>query len=194
MEHFDKGLLVQIAEGDAAAFSEFFHSYRDKLYSFILGICKSPQQSQDIVQDIFLKIWLMRSELSRIRDIDQYLFRMAHNHCINILKRNANELLARSESNLYAPVNLIEEEVEFRETQAFVYRSIEDLPRQQKEVFILSREKGLSQEQISRQLNIAVPTVKAHMTQALRFLRSRCKNLYPIIKSIPIFILASLSS
>jgi len=192
LSDIESSLLRQVAEGNEAAFSELFHAYRDKLYSFILRICGSPQQAEDIVQDVFLKVWVMRSDLLEIRDFEQYLFRMSHNHAINILKKNARESILLSKINMPSPLSLTEQTVQWRETEAFVRSAIEDLPRQQKQVFMLSREQGLNQEEISEKLHITIPTVKSHMTQALRSLRSRCKSLYPIVKTILVLILTCL--
>ncbi|HEY4289648.1 MAG TPA: RNA polymerase sigma factor [Puia sp.] len=188
----ESNLLRQVAEGNEAAFAELFHTYRDKLYSFILRICGSPQQAEDVVQDTFLKIWVMQSDLREIKDFQQYLFRMSHNHAINLLKKNARESLLLSKISLPSPSSITEQEVQRRETEAFVRNAIDGLPKQQKQVFILSREQGLNQEEISEKLHITIPTVKSHMTQALRALRSRCKSLYPIAKLIILLILTIL--
>ncbi|HEY4205656.1 MAG TPA: RNA polymerase sigma-70 factor [Puia sp.] len=188
----ETNLLRQVAEGNEPAFTELFHAYRNKLFSFILRICSSPQQAEDIVQDVFLKIWAMRSELLEIRDFEPYLYRMSHNHTINMLKRNARESVLRSKIKTVSPFSPQEQEIQRKETEALIRNAIEGLPKQQKQVFILSREQGLNQKEISEKLEITVPTVKSHMTQALRSLRSRCKHLYPIAKSVIMVILACL--
>jgi RNA polymerase sigma-70 factor (ECF subfamily) len=185
----ETNLLRQLAEGNESAFTELFHAYRDKLFSFILRICASPQQAEDIVQDVFMKIWAMRSELLGIRDFEPYLYRMSHNHTVNMLKRNARESILRSKIKTLSPFSLPEQEVQRKETEALIRHAIEGLPKQQKQVFILSREQGLNQKEISEKLEITVPTVKSHMTQALRALRSRCKHLYPIAKMVILVLL-----
>jgi RNA polymerase sigma-70 factor (family 1) len=192
LSDIEGNLLRQVAEGNESAFSELFHACRDKLYSFTLRICGSPQQAEDIVQDIFLKVWVMRAELLEIKDFQQYLFRMSHNHAINLLKKEARESILLSKIRIPSSLSVTEQEVQRRETEAFVRNAIDRLPRQQKQVFILSREQGLNQEEISEKLHITIPTVKSHMTQALRSLRSRCKSLYPIVKSMIILVLTFL--
>lgn len=188
----ESNLLRLVAEGDQSAFSELFLAYKDKLFSFIFGLCESRQQADDIVQDVFLKIWVMRADLPGIRDFEPYLLRMSHNYCINILRRKAVELAKLSSISQPAP-STVAEEIQYKETEALLRQAIEALPAQQKQVFKLSREQGLNQKEISEQLHIAVPTVKSHMTQALRALRAHCKNLYPITKLIIILIIACLA-
>ena len=183
--HIESHLLRQTAAGDTQAFAALFHLHRDKLYSFILGMSGSVHQAEDVVQDVFLKVWELRAELSTINNFSAYLFRMAHNHCLNILKRNARE--AAILSGIPTPSHSTDDPVLYRETEQQVRNAIAELPAQQKLVFTLSRDIGLSQHEISEQLHISIPTVKSHMTQALRFLRARCKDVSPFIKSILFF-------
>jgi len=179
-------LLHQTAIGNTDAFAALFHLHRDKLYSFILGMSDSVAQAEDVVQDVFLKVWELRAQLSTINNFSSYLFRMSHNHCLNILKRKAKE--AAILSGISTPSRSTADPVLYRETEQQVRNAIADLPSQQKLVFTLSREIGLSQQEISERLHITVPTVKSHMTQALRFLREHCKDVSPFIKSILFFL------
>jgi RNA polymerase sigma-70 factor (family 1) len=185
LPHNESLLLRRIAADDADAFAALFHLHRDKLYSFIVRMSGSVPEAEDVVQDVFLKIWTLRAELLDINDFSAYLFRMSHNHCLNILKRKAKEtaILSRFPISSHSTGDL----VLYREIEQQVRYAIDELPPQQKLVFTLSRDQGLSQQEISEQLHITVPTVKSHMTQALRFLRVRCKDVLPLLKSLLFF-------
>ncbi|MEO6000348.1 MAG: RNA polymerase sigma-70 factor [Chitinophagaceae bacterium] len=190
-EHIEQDLLLKVADGSEAAFSRLYHAYRDKLFSFIFGISGSTQLAEDTVQEVFLKIWLRRSEAKYIREFDSYLFRMARNQTLNALKRMAKETLIYQEIEQQSDhTTEISQALEYREIQTSVQDAIEKLPSRQKEVFILSREYGLKQAEISRLLQITVPTVKSHFTQAMHFIRKQCKNIYPIIKIYVILLAA----
>lgn len=89
----EKLLLKQIAEGNEQAFAQVFHAYRDKLFAFIFRLSGSRAIAEDVVQDIFLKIWLQREELSTIEYFNAFVFRMAQNHTINLLRRLSKETL-----------------------------------------------------------------------------------------------------
>ena len=102
-----------------------------------------------------------------------------------MLKRKAKEATILRTISITAVTTV--EQVTYRETEQQLQQAINDLPAQQKLVFTLSRQQGLSQQEISEQLQITVPTVKSHMTQALRFLRQRCKHFSPLIKSLLFF-------
>lgn len=189
-DYTERSLLLQAADGSDIAFARLFHAYRDKLYSFVLRISGSREAAEDIVQDVFLKLWHKREELKGIDRFDAYLFRMAHNHVLNILKRSARETLILSEiGRRKTATGHMGDDIQFRETQQVLRRAIENLPPKQQQVLLLSKAQGLKQEEISRQLNISVPTVKSHITQALRTLKKQCKELAPIVKFYVLLIL-----
>ena len=89
--HTEKELLRLAAEGSEAAFTEIFNLYKNKLYSFVLGVTKSEEQSLDFVQDIFMKLWINRASLPAIDNFSSYIFRSAQNQAINSFKRSMTE-------------------------------------------------------------------------------------------------------
>jgi RNA polymerase sigma-70 factor (ECF subfamily) len=192
VENNERDLMRQVVIGNENAFAQLFHAYKDKLYSFILCIAESNLVAEDIVQDVFLKIWQKREDLENIQHFNAYLFRMAHNHAVNLMKRKAKEKLILAELERDdKKAKEIDNEIDFKEVEKFFHEAIENLPQRQKQVFILSREHGLKQEEIAQQLNVSVTTVKAHMKLALRSIRQQCKDAYPSTVSYLILIIAS---
>lgn len=187
-------LLLQASKGDQNAFAQLFNLYSDKLYSFIVSMSGSDQVAEDVVQDVFLKIWHNNQELANIENFNSYLFRTAHNHAVNIMKRMAKETLILSQIATRSGASKFETffDVEYKELQHFYQQAIENLPPQQKLVFTMSREKGLKQQEIAQILNISIPTVKSHMTQALRFLRKQANGSYPAVIIYLLLLLKSL--
>src|SRR4028119_1009115 len=104
----DKRLLQLIATGDEPAFKTLFEKYRNKLYTYLKGITKSPEVSEEIVMDIFLKIWIARKTAVEIQHFDSFLFRIAHNKAIDFLRA------LHRDQTLF---NLVWEEVHFAATQ-----------------------------------------------------------------------------
>jgi RNA polymerase sigma-70 factor (ECF subfamily) len=127
-----------------------------------------------MVQDIFLKIWLHRDQLPRIQKFNDYLFIIARNHILSLLRKKVNEqpfsdhLVEYFQERNNNPEDLLM----YRETEYLVQKAIELLPPQQHAVYCLSREQGLNQEEIAARLNITVHTVKSHMNKALQFIRN----------------------
>jgi len=179
----DKTLFSQIAEGAEPAFRILFDRYKAKIYYFILGIIKSSADTEELVQDVFFRLWISRHALAEVENPSTYLFVMARNRSLDHLKkitadrRLKNELIAKGEPD----VNLTEQEFFFRESRKILEQAVHDLPAQQQKVYRLSREAGLSREQIADQLGISPNTVKNHLADAMAALRTAMQGIDPIV-------------
>ncbi len=175
--HTEKELLHLAAQGNEAAFTSLFNRHKDRLFNFLFHLTTSPEMTEDIIQDTFLKLWKEREILNTIDHFSSYLFRMTRNLSINAFKRMAKETLILSELKLRtADVNMeSERNIEFKEVRKLLHETLEKLPPQQKLIFTLSREQGLKHEEIAQQLNIAPSTVKNHMVQALHKIREKLR-------------------
>jgi RNA polymerase sigma-70 factor (family 1) len=170
----ETALLANLATGDEAAFRALFEQHWDNIYGVALAFTKSPQVAEEMVHDIFLKIWLHRDRLPGLKNFSDYLFIIARNHIISVLRKKINEqpfsdqLLDYFQEMGGNP----EDQFMYRETECLVQKAVELLPPQQHSVYCLSREQGLNQEEIAAKLNISVHTVKSHMNKALHFIRN----------------------
>ncbi len=175
--HTEKELLRLAADGDEAAFIEIFNLYKNKLYSFLLRITKSEEQSLDFVQDIFMKLWMNRTSLSTIDNFSSYIFRAAQNKAINSFKRSMTEnCILKKNPVAEMASNSIEADLEYKLLQTKLNEVVKKLPPQQRLVYTLSREQGLKHEEIAKQLNLSVATVKNHMVQALKTIKEFLRN------------------
>jgi RNA polymerase sigma-70 factor (family 1) len=166
-------LLQRAAEGDQGSFAELFRAYKDKLYGILLKMTDSAELTEDIIQDVFLRLWRKREELATIDNFGGYVFRMAQHQAFNAFKRRAREY--QYIASLQEPVTGAEPEtqLQFQEARARLEMAVQQLPPKQKEVFTLSRDKGLKHEEIARELNISPATVNNHLVEALRQLRKK---------------------
>lgn len=164
----EKGLLCRVADGDEAAFAQLFGAYHQRLGAYVYRLTESVPATEEIVQDVFIKIWLRRASLPEVRAFDAYLFTAARNHVFNYVRKLAREraLQARLEASLPG-----EAEVQENPHQALLDRAIAHLPRQQKNVYLLHRRQDLSHAEIAERLHLSVETVKKHMSLALRSIR-----------------------
>lgn len=166
-------LLGRIVKGDENAFRQLFDTYSGKVYAFALKLTHSETLAEEIVQDIFLKVWLNRQALSTIVYFPSYLYSLTKNHAFNVLKR------LTLEANIKAAISLelteIQHETEgrivFNEYQRILDEAIEKLPSQQRKVYTLCQLEGLTYEEAATLLNLSRLTVKTHMQHALRFIR-----------------------
>jgi RNA polymerase sigma-70 factor (family 1) len=167
-------LLKQIANGDQVAFEQFYNIHWNRIYSLALTYLKSSVQAQDVVQEVFLKIWVKRQNLSHVENPASYVYIMGRNEIINALKKKISLDWLTEEQAELIPDNFMlpHEEIDLKQLQQNIGRAIDNLPDRQKLIFKLSREQGLNHEQIAARLGIEKSTVKNHIVRALNTLRS----------------------
>jgi RNA polymerase sigma-70 factor (family 1) len=166
-------LLALLAQDSEYAFQLVFDRHRNNIYKVAMLYVKSPVIAEEIVQDVFLKLWFQRKNITEIRSLQSWLFIIAKNLTINCLKKIAHEWTAREK---WVKENeLTEDTADFRvlnaEYEQLLHSAIGNLPSQQQQVYRLAKEQGLSYEVIGRQLSISPLTVKTHMARALASIR-----------------------
>lgn len=138
-----------------------------------LRAIKSPEQSQDLVQEVFLKLWAIRSEWAEIEHIEAWLFRVMGNKLIDHLRKVAadNRLKASLWQRSSSASNDTAADLDARESGAIIRQAIAKLPPQRRTIFLLNREAGLSYQEIADELLLSRHTVKNQLSNALHFLR-----------------------
>jgi RNA polymerase sigma-70 factor (family 1) len=174
----EKELFVSVAQGDKSAFSKLFDYYEPRIYPFVLKITRSEGLTEEIVQELFIKLWTIREQLAQVEHPRSYIFRMATNRTYNYLKSQSRRTVAEAKgmSKFIVEENATEDLIDFKETEAIINKAVELLPDQQKKVYILSRKQGFNTEEIAEQMNLSPKTVKNHLTEALRFLKQHLQN------------------
>ncbi len=166
----DRALFAEIAKGNENAFGVLFYRYHTKIYYFVLDIVEIDVLAQEIVQDVFLKIWLNRSALKDIVTPGAYLFVIAKNRALDQLDKLVTE--RKFKQQFGEPVFLAtagsEEQLFYKESLALVAEAVKTLPEQQRRIFHLSKVEGLSREAIAAELNLSPHTVKNHLGAAVK--------------------------
>ena len=171
----NKELIIQIKNGDRVAFYNIYERYCKRLYGFVLRYIKVEADAEEIVQEVFVKIWQARNKLDAYSSFESFLFTIAYNTTIDLLRKRVNE--RKYLENLVALQQIQEapdilDEIHFKELDDKLKKLLEELTPRQKEIFQLSREQGFSHEEIAVKLGISVNTVKKHMANTLSFLKS----------------------
>lgn len=176
--HNEKELLVLASQADQGAFTTLFHLYKNKLYAYVLRLTESEMLAEDIVQDVFMKLWNDHHLLCTIDNFGSYLFRMLKNQVNNHFKRMAHETLIMAELFHQNPVgyNDTQEIVALKEVEKILGDILEKLPPQQKVIYYLSREEGRTHDEIANLLKISSNTVKNHMVQAMSTIRTQLRK------------------
>ncbi|MEO6812400.1 MAG: RNA polymerase sigma-70 factor [Ginsengibacter sp.] len=173
----EKVLLDKVAAGDERAFKQLFDLYKERFYSVVLKMTGSDEVAKDIVQDTFMNIWDKREILADIDNPSAYFFTAVYRRVYHHYRKVAQEKKLLEEAfPISASVNTTEEMVLAHESKDLISEAVEKLPPQQKLVFRLSRQEGLSREDVARQLHISPNTVKNHLAEALKFIRTFLRN------------------
>jgi len=184
-------LLALVAEGDEKAFGILFHHYRPRIYSYAFHLFRNVGLADELVQEVFLKVWLNRDKLPHILKFEAWVFIIARNQVFDTLKLLAKEASARKQmEHLLDPeANLVEDQIITKENELRLQNALNHLSPQQKLIFTLSRHQGMKHEEIATRLNISRNTVKTHLVHALKTL----KDILHFHSDSALLIIASLS-
>jgi RNA polymerase sigma-70 factor (ECF subfamily) len=172
--HNEKELLFAVAEGSKDAFTTLFDHYSPKVLHVAGLFTHSLSEAEDIVQDVFMKVWLKRDQLKSVADFNNWLFILTRNLSINALNK-----IARAEVNNQRVVDYLPlsdeppgKTLELKDVQNLILEALLLLTDQQRRVFELSRLRGMSREEIARELDLSPNTVKMHLVRATRLVRA----------------------
>jgi RNA polymerase sigma-70 factor (ECF subfamily) len=184
-----KSLVTDVAAGDQKAFRVIFDLYSPKIYSFAFKLTRTRSTAEEIVQEVFIKLWINRAALADIVFFPSYINIIARNHCFNVLKKIAFEEKARmalgqQQTELHDET---EESIIYRDYQHILNKVIEALPPQQRLVYGMCHNQGLKYEEAAQRLNISRLTVKSHMQQALRTIKANFSRLLVLFASFTFF-------
>lgn len=170
--HNSDYLIRQVATGDEPAFRKLFYLHWDNIYSVAFTFTRSQVIAEEIVQDVFLKIWLKREQLTAVDNFDNYLFIIARNHIYNQLRKKAGAVPLPEQEEHHEYHASPEQALLLKETARIVREAVQQLPQQQRLVFELSRNEGLDYASIAHRLGVSRLTVKSHMNKALHAIRA----------------------
>lgn len=166
---------MRIEQGNRSAFAELYYFYQPHVFSIAFRFTRSAEVSEDIVQEVFTKIWQNSQMLAGIDYFRAYLYTLTRNLIYNLLKRQAKEelilldLLADEKKKLPG----FSQTFSAGEWKDLLDRLLAELPQQQRRVFQMGKLEGLKHEEIAELLNISPETVKKHMIAAVRNVKAR---------------------
>lgn len=172
--HQEKLLFRQIAAGDEAAFETLFYLYLPLIQPVVLNMVKSEAAVKDLVQEIFLQVWMARDKLEAIDSPPHWIFRIVYNRTLTWLEQQsvrekAKDKMSAQQGQAFS--RHTEETVSFAETARLVQQAIRQLPPQAQKIYLLSRESGLKAQEIATELNLSVQTVKNTLGNAGRSIK-----------------------
>lgn len=174
----DRKLIEDIRNGEEGAFERLFKRYYRNLCIYALKYIPDELIVEDLVQEMFQKLWEKRDNFYITSSLDSYLFRSIHNLAINYINHEKiknsykDRVIKGYKEKVYNDENAYWE----LDLETIVNKNIEDLPERRKQIFKMSRFEDMKNQEIADKLNVSIKTVEAQMTQAIRFLRDRLKD------------------
>lgn len=173
----EKGLLKSVKLEDGSSFEKIYKQYWSELYIYAFNVLPEREICEDIVQEIFIDLWVKRQDVF-ISDLNSYLYQSVKYQIFNQFRKSKYKKQLLMKFNLINSQYKIDELYEMRELKMNIKSVISKLPKQRRLIFQMSRYEGLSNKQISENLNISLQTVKNQISESLKFVRKSLKNVY----------------
>lgn len=168
----DKQLIRAIKGGDTKSFEKLFEKYYDRYFSFACALLHDADAAEDVLQNVFLKLWIGRDRLDENRSIENYLLVSVRNEIFDYLRLKYNQTVVRGETPEKVDTSAdIEEEMFWSETSDRMDKIIKNMPPQRQRIFMMSRYENMASKDIADALGLSVRTVERHIYLALQDLK-----------------------
>ena len=172
-------IINRLKNEDKSAVDDLFTYYYPRLYHFSKSILKLENDIDDILQEVFVKVWLNRQKIGNPETFNAYIFTITKNEVLNLIRSNLRDHTFKDQLFQYAVAEEYQNSMplEYEEVKAGIDKIVAALPEKRQQVFILSRTEGLSNKEIAQQLNISEKTVEDHITHAIKQIKSSMKEV-----------------
>jgi RNA polymerase sigma-70 factor (family 1) len=171
-----KKLLVQISDGDEKAFSVLYTHFAPRLRNYVYRMIRSDADSEEVIQEIFIRIWLSRDKLPEIEKAQAWIFTITARLCLQYFRKKSNEqkklMNWKPGGDPQTPVQILD----VHEITRVVQTALQGLPEKTGRIYRLNREQGLAPAEIAQSLAISVGTVKNQLTAANKYIRQELLN------------------
>ncbi len=171
-------LLSAISNGDEEAFTVLYELHWEKLFIYVMNVIKDEEETADIIQELFLNLWLSREKANVIQNIQAYLFIAARNAALQRLaaRQKKDVLLQSLQIDLNSSSQTAPDKILFgKELAEIIDQAVSRLPKKMREVFVLSRERDLTHREIADLLSISDKTVKKQVGYAIKIIKASIK-------------------
>lgn len=174
----EKQAIEQLKAGSKEAFRFFFDSFGPRIYAFALSYLKNENDAEELLQEVFLKLWEFRADLDSSRNIKSFLFKICINLIYDFMRRKNIEqaYLAYSGEHNPSSTDHTWHEVIYNDMLSNLKNLIDGMPEQRKQIFRMSKEEGLTNDEIARQLNLSKRTVENQLYRAISFLKVKLRT------------------
>jgi RNA polymerase sigma-70 factor (ECF subfamily) len=174
----EKELLVKLKAGDKSAFEQIYRLYSNRLFGNLVKLLQSETEAQEILQEVFLKIWQNRAQIDPEKSFRSYLFKIAENKVFDFFrkvalqKRVQHQLLHHSDID----TTMVDKMLMDKENEQLLAKAIDQLPPQRKQVFVMVKLQGKTYKEVGDHLGISVSTISDHIVKATKSIRDYLTN------------------
>ena len=174
----DPELVQGVSKSEKGAYRELFNRYAPRIYSFSVSYLKNRVDAEELVQEVFLKIWEKRNELDKSKNFKAFIFKIAVNSIYDVIRRKNLETAFADfvRLNFEKTSDHTWQTVTYNELAENLSGLVDRLPEQQRNIFLLNKEEGLTTGEIAEKLNLSKRTVENHLYRALSYLKAHFIN------------------
>ncbi len=174
----EQSLLQRTAEGSREAFARLYAHYYPGLYRFVSFVIGSPEDTEEIIQDVFLTVWLKKETLIGIRSFDDYLFRMAKNRIFDTARQSQTrlKLVRQIGRQMQETSDSTYNALFFREYHAIAQAAIDQLPPRKKQIFLMNARDEMTAREIAEVLGVSRVAVKKQLYEAIHFIKDHLRR------------------
>ena len=174
---------MQISAGNEKAFRAIFDLYKVELFGAAIRLTKSRVIAEEIIQEVFIGLWISREHLIKVEEPGSYIYRILFNRTSNYLRKEANQhrIIKAAMQHTQSSSDATEQLVDVNDTEHLIEKALGQLPPRQKTVYKLHCQHGLSNEEIASQLHVSQHTIKSHLSKAIGFIRTYLGDMSVVI-------------
>ena len=174
----DQNLVRRLRKSDTSAFEFVYNKFREKLYYFTLGYLHSSAESEEIIQNVFVSLWENRDSLREGHSLSSYLYKITVNQVYNHIKHEAVRQKYFEQMSTLDPAEGEDVQHNFiiTDMQNLIDKLMESMPEKQQFIFKLSKQEGLSNNEIAQRLGLSVRSVENQIYRAMKFIRTKLQK------------------
>ncbi|MBR07326.1 MAG: RNA polymerase subunit sigma-70 [Rickettsiales bacterium] len=175
-------IISELRKGSEDAFKAVYDRYHKNIYGFCINNGQSPVDAEEVLQEVFIKLWIKRDAIDKSKKFESFLYTIARNIIVDKYRRLVREKAANDyQIHFLNPENGTENTVLYNDLQSEIQKTFNSMPELRKLVFQMSRFKGYSNKEIADELGITTKAVENHISRALQTFRKELGNYSAII-------------
>lgn len=177
----DLKTIEALQHGDHDAFEAVFMAYYSKVKAFIYGYIKSASDAEELAEELFVNLWINHRTIDSSKSFDSFLHTIARNSAINFLKHKYVHEAYLNSAPAHEHSSTSEEDLIAKELGLLIDETVEKMPQQRKKIYQLSRNEGLSNEEIATRLNTTKRNVESQLSLALKEIRKTISCFFMLL-------------